>query len=106
MERKAHCRGLLMDGKLDEAQFAVLESRVSELARDLRVSALDDRFDFLPYGLVKSLRDMLADGRVSAWERKHVVRALDEDDVLTKAQKKKVRDLVDGWFRRDAGTSA
>ncbi|HLE96523.1 MAG TPA: PQQ-binding-like beta-propeller repeat protein, partial [Candidatus Thermoplasmatota archaeon] len=31
-ERKAHCRGLLLDGKFDETQFAVIERHVEDLA--------------------------------------------------------------------------
>ncbi len=102
-ERRAHIGGLLLDGKLDEPQVALLERRIDDLGQQLRLGVLDDRFQFLPHGMVLALRDMLGDGRISAWEREHVLQAIDEDDVLTSEQKGKVRSLVDGWYERDGG---
>lgn len=104
-ERRAHVQGLALDGALDEGHVALLERRIEELRRQLRLGALDERLQFLPHGMVVRLRDMLDDGHISAWEREHVLRALDEDGVLTKHQKGKVRDLVDSWFQRDAETA-
>ncbi len=104
-ERRAHVQGLALDGKLDEGQVSLLERRIDELGRELRLTALDDRFSFLPHGMVVALRDMLADGRISSWEREHVLRALEEDEVLTQEQKETVRELVDGWFQRDTGVA-
>lgn len=101
-ERKAHARGLLVDGKIDEAQFALLERRIDELARDLRLAALDERFQYLPLGMVRQLRDMLADGRVTQWEREHFETALERERTMSDEQKAKVRMLVAEWFARDA----
>ncbi|HLE96967.1 MAG TPA: PQQ-binding-like beta-propeller repeat protein [Candidatus Thermoplasmatota archaeon] len=104
-ERKAHARGLLLDGKFDESQFSVLKRHIDDLARNLRLSTLDQRFDFLPHGMVRTLRDMLSDGRVSEWEHRHFLEALERDTMLTPEYKARVRELVDSWFDRDAGRS-
>ncbi|HLE96675.1 MAG TPA: hypothetical protein VI997_04825, partial [Candidatus Thermoplasmatota archaeon] len=103
-ERRARANGLLVDGKIDEAQFAVLKGRLEEVAGQVRLSALDERFHFLPYGMVQTLREMLADGKITRWEREHFVSALERDTMLNAEQKEKVRDLIEGWFQRDAGT--
>ncbi|MHB8605035.1 MAG: outer membrane protein assembly factor BamB family protein [Thermoplasmatota archaeon] len=105
-ERKARARGLLVDGKLDEGQFQVLERRIEELARTLRLGELDRRFEFLPMGMVNTLREMLKDGTISAWEHRHFVDALERDALLTPEQKTKVRSLIDGWFAHDSGVTA
>lgn len=102
-ERKAHARGLLLDGKLEEAQFAIVEKRVDELARKVRLGTLDRRFEFLPLGMVNALREMLNDGHISAWEHRHFLDALERDELLTREQKEKVRALIDSWFERDSG---
>ncbi|HLE96526.1 MAG TPA: PQQ-binding-like beta-propeller repeat protein [Candidatus Thermoplasmatota archaeon] len=105
-ERKAHARGLLVDAKIDEAQFALLERRIDELARDLRLAALDERFQFLPLGMVRQLHEMLADGRVTEWEREHFETALERERTMSDEQKANVRALVEEWFARDAGDGA
>jgi outer membrane protein assembly factor BamB len=104
-ERRARVRGLVLDGKLDEAQGAMLRERLDELGRTLRLGTLDARFDFLPHGMVKTLRDMLEDGKISAWEHRHFAEALERDTLLTAEQKAQVRSLIDAWFERDAGRS-
>jgi hypothetical protein len=67
---------------------------------------LESRFQFLPYGFVMSLREMLADGAISVWEREHILRAIDADRSMTAAQKKKVRGLVEEWADQDEGVAA
>lgn len=103
-ERRAHARGLLVDGRLDEAQVQLLEHRIDELAREARLSALDERFDHLPMGMVRRLEAMLEDGHVSRWERDHFYRALEEETLLTEEQKAQVKRLIESWFEADAGT--
>ncbi len=103
-ERRTHVQGLLLDGKLEEGQAQILEARIDELSRQVRVGLLDERFQFLPHGLVLALRDMLDDGMITAWEREHVMSALEEDETLTDEQRERVRELVDGWFSRDTAT--
>lgn len=100
-ERRAHVGAHLAEGRLDEAQVALLERRIDELSRQVRLSVLDERFQFLPHGMVLALRDMLGDGRISSWERQHVLEVLERDEVLTDAQKGRVRTLLDDWFVHD-----
>lgn len=102
-ERKAHCRGLLLDGKLEEAQFQVVEKHVEQLSAQLRLGTLDARFKYLPWGMVEQLRDMLQDGRVTGWEREHFLSAIERDRTMSDEQKANVRALVDEWFERDSG---
>lgn len=101
--RKARARSLMMDGTLDEEQFGVIESRVEELGRKLRTSVLDERFQFLPYGLVQSLKKMLADGKISTWEREAVDTLLEDEEALSEQQREKVRHQIDRWLVEDAG---
>lgn len=104
-ERRAHVQGLLLDGKIEDGQAQILENRIDELSRQVRVGLLDERFQFLPHGLVLSLKDMLEDGQITAWEREHVLSALEGDETLTEDQRDRVRDLVDEWFSRDTGSA-
>lgn len=104
-ERKAHARGLLADGDLTEEQLQIVEERIRDLRREVRTALLDDRFAFLPHGMVLRLEDMLADARINAWEREHFLKALDAEGTLTDEQKERVRNLIDDWFERDTGSS-
>lgn len=101
--RKARARSLMLDGDLTEEQFGVLERRIEELRQKLRISVLDERFAFLPHGMVQTLERMLADGQINAWERETLTQALEDDEMLTDDQKQKVERLIDRWFERDAG---
>ncbi|HEX9767068.1 MAG TPA: hypothetical protein VGA36_09915, partial [Nitriliruptorales bacterium] len=102
-ERRARIQNLLADGELDENQFHVLDRRLEELHRQIRVGTLDRRFQFLPHGMVLTLKDMLADGKITAWEHEHLVEALKRDTLMTDDQKRKLRDLIDEWYGRDVG---
>lgn len=101
-ERRARARSLLLDGKLDEGQFHLLEKRVDELSGQVRMAHLEDRFSFLPLGLVRQLERALADGRLSGWERSALLQAVASDATMTAEHKDKVRALVDSWFEGDA----
>lgn len=101
--RKARARSLLLDGVLTEEQFGVIEGRVTELHRELRTTVLDERFQFLPHGMVTSIKKMLADGRLTAWERDALEDLLDREEALSQAQKDQVRAQLDRWFGDDAG---
>ncbi len=103
--RKARARSLLLDGDLTEEQFGVIETRVAELQRELRTDILDDRLQFLPHGMVQNLKRMLADGRISSWERDAMEELLDGDETLSGAQKEKVRGLLDRWSNGESGRS-
>ncbi len=105
-ERKTHARGLVLDGELDEQQFGVVEQRIEELLKGVRMGAMEDEFDFLPHGLVKRAREMLADGTVSSLEREAFLQAVEEDEMLSSRQKAVVRDRIEAWHARDAGTGA
>lgn len=100
-ERKARARGLLLDEKLDEPQFAILEKRIEELAQEVRLRTLDERLAFLPHGMVRSLQAMLADGRINAWERRTLLEALERERTLTADQRAQTKALIDTWFARD-----
>ena len=101
-ERRAHVTGLGLDGRLEQAEVLAIERRIEELARALRLGTVERQLHFLPYGLVMSLREMLGDGVISVWEREHLLRAIDADRAMTRAQKAKVRALVDEWAVRDS----
>lgn len=101
-ERRRSGRELYLRRRLDEGQYSILERRIDELAGATRLSSLEEGFDFLPIGIAKTLEGMLRDGRISRWERRHFLAALDGDKVLTPEQRRKVRVLIDGWFARDA----
>lgn len=102
-ERKAHARGLLTDGYLTEEQFGVIENRIEELKRELRLGAVEQEFAFLPYSLVTALREMLEDGRVTRMEKDGFLTALQADEMIHPEQKALVRERIEQWFARDAG---
>ncbi len=104
--RKARARSLLMDGDLTEEQFGVVERRVDDLHRELRTTVLDARFQFLPHGMVQAVKKMLADGRLSAWERDALDDLLGREETLSEAQREKVRAQLDRWFSEDRGGGA
>ncbi len=101
--RKARARSLALDGYLREDQVPVIENRAEELRGQLRTSALEGEFAFLPYGLVTKARQMVEDGDVSALEKDAFLRAVEEDEVLTEEQKATVRERIQRWHGRDAG---
>ncbi len=100
-ERRAHIRGLLVDGALDENQFGVCERRIEELGKQVRLSTIDDEMGFLSVSMARTLRGLLADGRIEKWERSHFFEVLEKDKHLSATQKKHVHELLDDWFARD-----
>ncbi|MDX1611034.1 MAG: PKD domain-containing protein, partial [Candidatus Thermoplasmatota archaeon] len=66
-ERRAHAKGLLVDGRLEDAQYVVLERHIDEHAQGLRVGLIEEELAFLPVGMARALQSMLSDGRISAW---------------------------------------
>ncbi len=100
-ERKQHVRGRLSDGRIDQAGFLLLEKRIDELGRGQRPEAIDQGLRFLPLSLVETLRAMLTDGRVTEWERRHFIDAIEKDGLLSQGQKDIVRRQIDDWFERD-----
>lgn len=106
--RKARARSLVLDGVLTEEQFGVIESRIGELRSQLRTELLDERLQFLPHGMVQSLKGMLADGEISAWEQDTFERLLEEDETLNEAQRETVRRLLERWSEAsgDGGVQA
>ncbi len=102
-ERKARARSLFLRRKLEEAHASFITTRILELKQGLRFTEVEQRFDFLPQGMVKTLREMLRDAHITEWERTHFLEALDRDHLLTGAQKRQVRSLIDSWFSSDAG---
>lgn len=100
-ERKTHARGLLLDGELDQEQFRVVEDRIEELLRELRLEAVE-AFDFLPHRLVTALREVVEDGQVTETEKEGVLAMLEDDDALTGEYKERVRAKIDAWYERDA----
>jgi hypothetical protein len=68
-ERRAHASVLLRSGDLYEPKFLVLERHLEAAAKAGRASLFDERFDYLPHGLIKRLEQMLIDGRIAGWER-------------------------------------
>jgi outer membrane protein assembly factor BamB len=101
-ESRARARALFLERRLEEAHSAFLVSRIEELRHGLRLAEVEQRLDYLPHGMVKALREMLRDTRVTDWERNQFLEALERDRVLTAGQKHKVRDLIEGWFARDS----
>ncbi len=95
--RKARARSLAIDGRLKEDQVGIIENRAEELRGKLRSGMLDERFQFLPHGMVQSLKRMLSDGRINGWERDTLEDLLDRDETLNEAQKERVRGLLERW---------
>lgn len=102
-ERLVRARTLLLEGDLDENQLGVVERRIEELSRKVRIETIDEQMGFLPVSMARKLRALLVDGRVERWERQHFVEALEQDAHLTPDQKTRVRALIDEWLARDAG---
>lgn len=102
-ERRLHARALLLGGKIDEGQHAVLAARVEELARAARMDVVQHQLDFLPFRHVRALREMLKDGRISSIERAHYLTMLEADATLTPEYKARVRVVVEAWAAHDGG---
>lgn len=105
-ERAARAEALFRAGRIDEGQMGVLRDRAARLMKDLRVSILDDELGFLPVRIANVMRAMLADGRVSKWERSHVLDAIGRDETMTTEYKARVKARVEEWFERDARREA
>lgn len=101
-ERRAHARTLFLKRKLEEAHASFLMARVDELRQSLRMAEVEQRLDFLPFGMVKGMREMLRDSRVTDWERSQFLTALERDASLSRDQKESVRRLIEGWFAQDS----
>ncbi len=102
-QRKGHARGLVVDGKLDETQFHVVRERIDDLRRRLRVPMVEDEWAFLPHSMVQGLVTMMEDGSVTRYERDAFLEKLERTKGLTKAQREKVCNRIEEWFREDAG---
>lgn len=101
--RKGRARSLAIDGHLEEDQVGIIENRADELRGQLRFGMLDARFQFLPHGMVQSLKRMLADGKINAWERDTIEDLLERDEALNYAQKERVRGLLERWSTTNGG---
>lgn len=105
-ERRAHARGLLADGKIEDAHFTVLERYLDDASTRTRVGTMESELPFLPLGLAQALKEMLGDAKITDWEHRHFVDAVAKDSMLTAAQKRRVQRLVDAWFEQDVGVGA
>lgn len=104
-DRKSTARALFLEKKLEEAHASFLERRNDELRRGVRLGAIDETLKFLPHGMVVQLQRLLADARVDEWEREQFSAALDAQNDLSPAQRRKARKVIDDWFARDMGPS-
>ncbi len=102
-ERKAHARGLMLDGQLGEDQFKVVTDRIEELRAELRIATVREEFAFLPHNVARALEEMLQDGRVATMEHEGALAALENAEGLTPEYKEKVRTRVNEWYNRDRG---
>ncbi len=100
-ERRAHVRGLAVDGKLDEGQSSVLERRLDEVQRASRMGEIEPLLDQLPHGLVRHLREALADGQVTAFERDSLLSLVEQDGLVPERVKQGVRKRIEAWYGRD-----
>jgi len=105
-ERKSRARTLLIERKLDESQCHLLERRIDDLTRTLRLHELSDLLDLLPRGMAHALEEVLADGRVTTWERRSFLEVLEHDRVMPPEMKVRVRALIDEWYARDNTATA
>lgn len=95
-------RMLAADGTMSAVQLAVIERRAIDLTSKLRKSLLRDEFSFLPTPLFLLLEEMLADGRITTWEHRHFLTAVDHEASLDPGQKARVQALVRRWLDTDA----
>ncbi len=98
---RAKVRELGLAGKLDHAGTILLDRRLDELARQARLDVLENEFGFLTVGMARTLRGMLADARISSWERAHMLEAVDRASDLTPDQRARVRLQIEAWFEQD-----
>lgn len=105
-DHRARVRHEGLRGRLEHGDVVLLERRLDEAARQVRLDALEARFGFLTVGMARALRGMLTDARISAWERQHVLDALEQDKDLTAEQKRRVRRQIDAWFAEDQRKAA
>lgn len=101
-ERKTRLRGLLLDNRITETQYAVLERRVEELRAAVRLNSLEDHFDFMPVALMKRLQRILSDGHITGSEYHEFLASLRRERSMSAAEKRKVKALVERWFARDS----
>lgn len=103
-ERRRRSREHFVRRRLDESQAAILDARIEELRRSVRLGAVEGVLGELPHNLVIALQQMLRDGRINAWERRHLSELLERSEVLSSDQKARVRALVDRWHAHDETT--
>lgn len=85
--------------RLDEAQFAVLREHIDQARNAARLGSLDAIASHLPHGVVLALRQILSDGRVNAWEERHVLTLLPPDTPQHVAAQ--VREALARWRQHD-----
>ncbi|HLE96362.1 MAG TPA: PQQ-binding-like beta-propeller repeat protein [Candidatus Thermoplasmatota archaeon] len=103
-QHKARARTLLLERRLEEVQCTVLERHVEELMRTLRMHEIEELLDHLPRGLARAMEEMLADGRITAWERRSFLAVLEDDRILAPESKVRVLALIEAWYARDNAT--
>jgi outer membrane protein assembly factor BamB len=99
--RRARIRSLFLARKLEDAHAAFLTTRIDEMRHAGRLAEIEDRLEFLPHGMFKTLHVLLHDARISAFERQQFLQAVARERRLTVAQKDEVTRIVEAWFARD-----
>jgi hypothetical protein len=100
-ERRHHVRGLLVRRRLDDSQVGTLERRIDELHRMVRMQLVDERFEFLPLGIVKRLQAVLQDGMVTKLEESQILDVVERESTMLPEQKQRVRELLARWSSQD-----
>jgi hypothetical protein len=92
--RRQHVHELVVAGRLLEGQHALLAERIRIHEHRARIESLDERFDFLPHGFVRRLKEALSDGRLAKWEHSALLRLL-EAEPLSAREKQLARKALD-----------
>ncbi len=69
--------------------------------RDSRLRVVDERLDFLPHGLVRRIRAIMADGFLSTSERDAFLAKLEAEHGMTRSQRGAVRMIIESWHGQD-----
>lgn len=97
---RARLKDELMNGRLAEGQYVLVEKRLDEHLARARVEALADSFGDLPHRLLLKFQERLVDGVLSSDDYRDLA-TLVEDTGFTPAAKQNIRRKLKLWVAQD-----
>jgi hypothetical protein len=99
--RRRQWRDLYQACRIDQAQLAHLDRRLTAILRDLRLHTVAEGLSFLPPRLETELQAIMRDGYVSADEHERFIPMVEAEPLLAVEQRAQVEIVFERWYGQD-----